>query len=188
LGLVYFYFASKAELLIATCEHQAKLALARLDEMQNREQNVPPQVMLRNMLTRFIQVLDEPRTSKLLRIAALTHLPTEYKTKDNTHMRSNLHKKQINVLSLRLRQELIANLQYNLPDYPQPHEIVLEADFFSSAITTVLIRRALNHGEDVDMVKLSQPQLIDLLASNLFAWLAVKQASLAGNMSGWSLS
>ena len=170
-GLVYFYFASKVELLLAACAHQTNLALARLDALQADKEDTSPQVALREMLTHFVQVLDDPRNAKLLRLVALTHLPVD-------EQKRKLYKGQINILSLRLNNTLLEYLQRTLPAYPCPEEIALEADFFSGAITTVLVRRALNHSEDRDMVRLSQEQLVELLASNLFGWLTIKQAML----------
>ena len=74
-GLVYFYFASKVELLFAACEHQTRLALAQLDALEAEKHNDSPQVALRNVLTHIVTVLDEPRNARLLRLIALTNLP-----------------------------------------------------------------------------------------------------------------
>jgi AcrR family transcriptional regulator len=175
-GLVYFYFSSKVELFLAACEHQTQLALVRIDALETNSKEALPQVALRNLLKHFVQILDEPRNSKLLRLIAITQFPV-----DGYNTKSKLYEQQFNVLIARLNQALLSCLQSSLPAYPYPEEIVHEADFFSGSITTVLVRRALNHPEDREMVKLSQEQLVDLLASNLFGWLTIKQAMLLGN-------
>ncbi|GCF10006.1 TetR/AcrR family transcriptional regulator [Dictyobacter arantiisoli] len=189
-GLVYFYFDHKRDLLFAACKHQTTLALAQLGA--NEKDNVPgsPQAELRKVITRFMQVLDEPRNAKLLRVIALVELPEDHpaieratgEAQRGQENNSFEHKKQLGMLVTRLNAELLAHLQQCLPEYPRPDEILFEAEFLSSAITSMLIKRAVNSPDQTISTQFAQKQMIEGVLSNVFAWLAVKQALIAGEM------
>ncbi|MEO7001385.1 MAG: TetR/AcrR family transcriptional regulator [Ktedonobacterales bacterium] len=67
-GLIYFYFASKADLRRIAFDQYARVALAQLDERPPLLDGVAADEALQATLTRIVEVMSAPHTISLLRI------------------------------------------------------------------------------------------------------------------------
>jgi AcrR family transcriptional regulator len=65
-GLIYFYFRSKDDLFLAAFEHQASLAVSALDWAAVADSDEPLAVVVRRMVTRFVDLMEAPRMASLL--------------------------------------------------------------------------------------------------------------------------
>lgn len=69
-GLIYFYFRSKDDLFLAAFEHQASRAFSALDWAAEADSEEPLAVVLRRMVTRFVDLMAAPRMASLLCVVA----------------------------------------------------------------------------------------------------------------------
>lgn len=71
-GLIYFYFPSKEDVLIAAFEYQAKRNFDQLDFTDEINSLDPPEVLIRRIVTRFVDVLGAPGSMSLLHVVMRT--------------------------------------------------------------------------------------------------------------------
>src|SRR5215472_14647016 len=67
-GLIYFYFASKADVFFAAFEYHAKQVMTQLDAVFAEVRDEDPATGFSRLLKQLVAVLDTPRTISLLRI------------------------------------------------------------------------------------------------------------------------
>lgn len=67
-GLIYFYFASKADVFFAAFEYHAKQVMMQLDAVFAEVRDEDPATGFSRLLKQLVAVLDTPRTISLLRI------------------------------------------------------------------------------------------------------------------------
>jgi AcrR family transcriptional regulator len=70
-GLIYFYFPSKEELFLAAFAHQAEQVFEYL-KIPDEESDAPPTVVIPHTIARFVEAMDSPRSSRLVRIMMRT--------------------------------------------------------------------------------------------------------------------
>ncbi len=78
-GLIYFYFANKADLFLAVLDQYAQVALAQLDFRAEKASDEPPAVTLPRLLERLFSVLNTPQCISLLRIMDLAQMQQSLK-------------------------------------------------------------------------------------------------------------
>jgi AcrR family transcriptional regulator len=173
-GLVYFYFSSKVDLLLAALEHQGRLSIEQLDTGKEGEKSLSPEDALHAMFVRFIQVLEADRTAKLLKVVARTELPSKQVGREQFQQD---HKQQINLLGKQICLEISDSLKQRLPIDQFKEEIEIESNFFAGAIISLAIRRILH---DEYLSGLPQEQAARLLSDNLKGWIAIKKQDVPG--------
>lgn len=67
-GLIYFYFPNKEELFLEANSHFTRKIIATLDFTADIQSDAPPDVGLRHIIGRVLEVLDAPPGNNLLRI------------------------------------------------------------------------------------------------------------------------
>lgn len=67
-GLLYFYFPGKEDLLAAAVESQMEHALKQLDITDEDTGDEPPEIVLRRIVTRFVDTMCSPQSVSLMRI------------------------------------------------------------------------------------------------------------------------
>ena len=167
-GLIYFYFkeGGKAQLLLAACDRQTAVALAQLDERAQGEQDMPGDVALERMVSRFVRVLDASRTGKLLNIMA----------REESNLRPHSAGEEndtISLVAIRVYDELENFLSAHSSREMVPKaDAALAANLFTGSLIALMVRRALHEPTASYM---TQDDISRLLTEMIGAWLASRQ-------------
>jgi AcrR family transcriptional regulator len=160
-GLIYFYFPGKEELFFAAFEHQARQAFGQLDLSEEATSDEPPERVMRRVVSRFVQVMDSPRSASLMRILMRESVHCESATvspSDKCEAREQI-------------KRLSARLSANLHDYLAARmargklralEPELVAQILTGAMVMVMLRRV---SGDAMLARLSQEELTDTIVS-----------------------
>lgn len=166
-GLIYFYFPSKEDLFTATFEHQAQLAFAQLDFAEEAASDEPPEVVMRQVVSRFIAFMDSPRCASLMRILMRESVRCESSAlvEGKDEARSQIKSRQIKSLSQRLYANLHGYLAARMGRGKlRTMDASLVAQLLTGSIVTVMLRRL---SGDALLAHVSQEELTDTIV-NLF--------------------
>jgi AcrR family transcriptional regulator len=171
-GLVYFYFANKATLLMETCKHQLTIVLNQINAQKYTMLDTISEETVRKALGGIVYTIDEPRTMKLVRIMVRHERPES----NAQHPQNEQPDKLMFALMQSLMNKLSELLERSLPNYPDQEELLLQAEFFAVTIISYLVRRSL---QEEQANRISPSQLTDLFTEHVMAWIFFKKAMLS---------
>ncbi len=160
-GLIYFYFPGKEELFFAAFEHQAGQAFGQLDLSEEAAGDEPPECVMRQVVSRFVQMMDSPRSASLMRILMRESMRCESVAVDpNGKCAARDQIKQISArLSANLHDYLATRMARGMLRALDP---TLVAQILTGAMIHVMLRRA---NGDPSLAHLSQAELTDTIVS-----------------------
>ncbi|GAC1450146.1 MAG: multidrug efflux transporter transcriptional repressor AcrR [Ktedonobacterales bacterium] len=145
-GLIYFYFANKADLFLAAFEHQATQAFDQLDLAGEQVSDEPPEVVMRRVIARFIDVLSSPRSVCMLRIMRHSEgLAVEKRADAAGESAKKEGHRQVMELARRMSEQLRAYLESQIARGAlRPVDAALTAQILISTLVSMTMRRALD--------------------------------------------
>ncbi len=162
-GLIYFYFRSKEELFLAAFEHHAARALTQLNFDTQRESDEPPEDVLPQIISRFVDVMGAPHTVNLLRIL----VKFEGRLPISTEPHGTGDHQVIAELALHLHTALHTYLQRQISSNRlRSMDTEITAHFVASGLVSMMIRRALG---SPDVAHFTRAQLVASVVDMLTA-------------------
>jgi len=159
-GLIYFYFPSKDDLFFAAFAYQAKQAFAQLDFAREKESNDPPEVVLRRIITRFIDVMESPRGVSLICIMRRSEFYIGHQGKCDHPVRM-----QVRALAEGIFAGIRDYFEAQIARGTFRHvDAALAAQFFTNAMIMSIVRRA---SGDERLTHLSRDALVETIV-NIF--------------------
>src|SRR5579885_1897187 len=169
-GLIYFYFKAGGKVqLLPACDRQTAVALAQLDERAQGEQDLPTDAALEHMVSRFVRVLDAPRTGKLLNIMAREEgrLRPHAQGEDND---------TISLVAIRIYDELENFLcADSTREQVSKGDASLAANLFTGSLVALMVRRALH---EPNASYMTREDISRMLAEMVGAWLAARTGQI----------
>jgi len=172
-GLIYFYFATKADLRRIAFDQYARVALAQLDERPLLPDDIPADEALRTTLTRILEVMSAPHTISLLRI--MTHAgaaapdehgrPVAGSDIDVDAFAIRIHAEVRDILDRLVRQGVLRLVDTWVAAY-----------IVASSLVTMTIQWAYN---EPIFAEVSRERMIDALVGMLTVWASAPSSNAA---------
>jgi len=176
-GLIYFYFPGKEELFFAAFEHQASLAFGQLDLGEEATSDDQPERVMRRVVSRFVYVMDSPRSASLMRILMRESMhcdAADADPSDKCAARDQI-KQLARRLSTTLHDYLAARMASGRLRALDP---ALVAQILTGAMVTVMLRRV---SGDPTLAHLSQAELTEIIVSVFLYGLLPASPNLAAS-------
>lgn len=159
-GLIYFYFANKVDLFLAAFEHQATLAFEQLDLAGEQVSDEPPEVVMRRVVGRFVDVLSSPRSVCMLRVMRHSEgLASEKSAAVAGETAKKEGHRQVMELARRMSAQLRDYLESQIARGAlRPVDATLTAQILISTLVSTTMRRAL---EENTLLHITREALIE---------------------------
>lgn len=159
-GLIYFYFANKADLFLAAFEHQATLAFNQLDLTGEQASEDLPEVVMRRVISRFMDVLSSPRSVCMLRIMRHSEglaIEKRARAAGETSKKEGYH--QVMALARHMSEQLCNYLESQIARGAlRPVDAALTAQILTTTLVSITMRWALG---EVTLQMTSRDALIE---------------------------
>lgn len=160
-GLIYFYFPSKEDLFFAAFTHQAEQVFEHL-KIPDEESDAPPTVVIPHAIARFVEAMDSPRSSRLVRIMMRTATQNEGREGQGTPLTPLKEARcYIREQAQRIGAMFSAYLDVQITRGGlRPVNTALATQFLVSSVMMAMMRRAAG---DETLARISRQELVDTI-------------------------